>query len=421
MYTRFLPLILILLIACSTTAPATEALEPTTDVQATIEVSVAKALADRPTPTPGPTITPNPTATPSPTSTSMPTPLPTQTPTPTPTPQPTPTAEPVPTPAPTPDPTQTWQEFFQTQPRPECPEGQYLRGTDFQRTPPYNIRFYCEAAPTPTVPDPTQVLRETILIDRIGDKEYFSADVLKLINKAHSLTKGQEYNKAIQELKRALEIHGRPSAVIHNDIGHAYWLLGEHSLAITHYTLSVGIIDDSGTRAGRAIAYEDAGLCQLAKQDALEALNMKEQRSNLVSAHFNAHIALLNCYMNEGDIPSTIQHSEVALQIDAEMGYPSKQRGIILASLAAAHHINGDCSKAEATARQSIATQEFITTGYNSHADAHETIAFCRAEAEDWNESLHHLEEALNLYIKAGYPAKFIEETKEIIEALRQS
>jgi len=112
-------LIGILVLACSSAAPAPA--EPTPNIDATVEARVAQEravdatvearakelVAEQPTATPYPTYTPVPTATPPPVPTATPTPVPTPTPAPTPTSVPTPTPVPAPTAVPTPTPTPT--------------------------------------------------------------------------------------------------------------------------------------------------------------------------------------------------------------------------------------------------------------------------------------------------------------------------
>jgi hypothetical protein len=92
------------LLACSSAVPAP--VEPTPNIEATVEARLKEEKASIPTATPVPTYTPIPTATPVPTYTPMPTytpeptPLPTATAVPEPTPLPTATAVPDPTPHP---------------------------------------------------------------------------------------------------------------------------------------------------------------------------------------------------------------------------------------------------------------------------------------------------------------------------------
>lgn len=194
--------ILAFLTACSSAATPITAPEPTPNIQATVEARVAEAM---PTPTLTPTPTLVPTATPEPTpnieatveasvakalsESATATPPPTDTPTST------------PTPAPTPLPTQSWREFFENQVNnaQDCPPGHQLRGENFQRTPPYNVNFYCEAiatstpqpSPTPwptSTPVPTVTPLATLVpIPTLAPRENLTQLTLRLINEQREI------------------------------------------------------------------------------------------------------------------------------------------------------------------------------------------------------------------------------------------
>lgn len=539
------------------------------------------------------------------------------------TPRPTPTREPIvviiPTATPSPSPTPTWREYFEAQPQPDCPSGHQIRGTNFQRTPPYNVDFVCEALPTPTVPAPiatttmtphpqhefgprngtvwhetgfigeynaagireTDVIMEarfhnpydtargswsygfmfreyeqnrfyivvvtsnkywdfrarlsgdgdddqelgegyfphirtgetesnlirleaerntgnlyvngqhvaeldlsaisrageisiatnffredgipgeptstkfenftastpaaptgpqqtavpvptatprptvipqptsTPVLETLGDEEYFSREgVFETFEEGKRLFDAGNYEAAIRKYKEALELRGRPSSVIENDIGVAYSILGEHSLAVHHYSRSLQVKDGSGTRSARALSYRKLGQCELAKQDAETVLRMEDARGRKVSAHKNAHEVLSGCYASEGNIPQAIHHLTKALELDSTLP-DSNEASYLLSHLSRLHYENGQCAQAKGAAERALANPVSIETGHNSHGEAHLYTALCMEEDGRWAESLAHWERALTLIIKSGYSTENVEVVESWIKELR--
>ena len=269
--------------------------------------------------------------------------------------------------------------------------------------------------PTPPVHVPTSTPELEGIRD---DDEYFLGAALDAAEEAWTLLQAGDYEDAIQEYRKALEFHGRPSAVIEHGIGVAYSLLGEHSLAVHHYTRSLQVSDDSLTRAARAGSHRHLGRCDLAKQDALTALEFPEERGRANSAHQNAHVILSYCYESEGNIPQTIQHLTEATEIGSELS-ENTTNSYILSYLSRLHYENGDCVQAQDAAKRALATPTWVEPGWNNHAEAHLYVALCLGESERWSEVLIHVESALTLATESGYSAEDVENIERWIEDLK--
>lgn len=163
----------------------------------------------------------------------MPTLTPTPTPAPTYTPQPTytpvPTATPLPTPTPTPTPTAT--------PRP---------------TP----------TPFPTAtPDPKNLTSEARRLADEG-KEYYESD---------------QCEAATWSFRNAKDAQGRPNAYLEHWLAVAYACDGNLDKAIFHYKKSLALENDSTTRTNLAWVYYRGGYCSSAIQEALRALELRDE------------------------------------------------------------------------------------------------------------------------------------------------
>ena len=208
-------------------------------------------------------------------------------------------------------------------------------------------------------------------MEDIGLSETFMPEALSALRAGKELLSAKEYEGAIALFEEALKLHGQPSAVINTSLGMAREGLGEHSLAVEHYTVSIEVYDDSGSRASRARNYRKLGQCDLAKQDALRALELDEQRGERVSAHKNAHQILSGCYRAEENYLQAILHKEAELAIDAEMGHPSNKHGALLTTLAVLYSKAGDPTRSADYADQALAAPVYdYGNGSTSHSVA---------------------------------------------------
>ena len=368
----------------------------TPDVQATVDAGIAVAL----------TKVAGPTATLPPTETSIPTPTPRPTEPPLVIITPFPTLPPsTPEPTPTPWPTQVpWPTATPWATSPPAISGKVSTATP-QPT--------ATKRPAPLATAPTQ----TPALERVGETEYFSGEALVALEEAERLLDAGDYETAIRKYKEVLELRGIPSSVIEGDIGTAYSLLGEHSLAVHHYTRSLQVSDGSLIRAARSEAYYQLDRCDLAKHDAQASLNLPEQRGRAVSAHLNAHLHLADCYAVEENYAAVIQHRSQAIEIERELP-DSQSESSLLEVLAWMHTLNSDCSSAETAADLALNAPAVIDRGYHSHAEAHWVLILCLAEAERWDDALKHAERALGLAIRNGYPDHEIADLREWVAAL---
>ena len=214
-------------------------------------------------------------------------------------------------------------------------------------------------------PEPTRVLED------IGLTESFTPEAVSALRAGKELLRAKEYEGAIALFEEALKLHGQPSAVIHASLGLAHEYLGEHSLAVEHYTQAIEVQESSGRWANRARNYRKLGQCDLAKQDALKSLELEEQRGEIVSTHKNAHQVLSGCYRAEGDYSQAILHKEAELAIDAEMGHPSNKHGALLTTLAVLYSKAGDSIQSADYAEQALAAAVYdYGNGSTSHSVA---------------------------------------------------
>ena len=265
-----------LILSCTTSESpplptSTPAPESTATPTSTLPSNTPTAIT---APTPSPMATPT-SAPPR----NMPTPVPTQKPEPTPAPTSTPMPTPSPTPTPMPTPTFT---------------------------------------PVPTVAEPVTPIPE---IHYVGNNETFVGESYVALKEAEGLLNDGEYQKAVTKYKEVLAQIGRPSEVVENQLGLAYYHWGKYDLAISHFSNSLDINDDATTRINRASARTLNGQCDGAIQDAQTALRQEPATSPGYHTDVNAHLILTECYMAGSENAQALQHVELAISKAVENQY----------------------------------------------------------------------------------------------------
>ena len=239
--------------------------------------------------TPRPTFTPYPTQTPVPTVAPQPTPSPhpTYTPVPTVAPQPTPALHPTYTPVPT-------------------------------------------VAPQPTPTPYTPLIRR--------ENELFLPAAYASLEEGHAFYVRGDFASALENFKKARELHGKPSGVIESWIATTYTRLGDYATAIEYYSNALDFKKTPLYYTSRAHVYVEMGECALAIQDAKTALAMEPDIGPGVHSDVGAHTALAWCYAYDGNKSAALEHLEASIAIveeheeypESELVYLKEVRDYIL-------------------------------------------------------------------------------------------
>ena len=139
-----------------------------------------------------------------------------------------------------------------------------------------------------------------------------------------------EYQLAIEKYKEAQIHHGKPSAVLENNIAFAYRLWGKYNLAIEHYTKALGISDDSMTRMGRLIVYHAIGRCDLAIPDAETVLTQKPETAPGLHTNVEALWVLSSCSAYNEEYGKALQYITRAIPLATEHDYSAEGIAIMV-------------------------------------------------------------------------------------------
>ena len=154
----------------------------------------------------------------------------------------------------------------------------------------------------------------TEVVYTLGDDELFYGATVTAMDDGKELSANGDYRGAINKFKEALRHHGKPSAVLENWIAGEYKKLGQYELAITHYSNSIEINDDSVDRINRARLYLDNDQCVLAIIDARAALNLEAHFDIGIHTDVEANYILANCYFFAEEYLLSAKHMEAAYE-----------------------------------------------------------------------------------------------------------
>ncbi len=299
--------------------------------------------------------------------------------------------------------------------------------------------------PNAATPDPDR-------FKEVGDKHLFFGQAWTELDRGLELFYQADYHGALQAFQLAKIHHGKPSSVLENRIGTTLQSLGDHQQAIDHFTKAIEIEDGPPDRVNRAISYLETNQCPLAIHDAQQALGMTPESTDGYHTDAEAHIVLSTCRLVNGDNAQAIEHAEAALSLMATNKYSAEESATINVPTGDIYYSEGSYAKAiehysqaialgdTAKARASrawayIQTKDCISaltdshnalempavswSGYHSGAHAHQALAYCYADENQWEKALQHDESALRLMYENHYEAATIASAEEDVEFLR--
>ena len=299
--------------------------------------------------------------------------------------------------------------------------------------------------PNATTPDPDH-------LKEIGDYYWFSDLSQAERDRANELLHRGDYHGAIQAYQSAQIQHGKPSSILESLIGTAYKFLGNHQLAIDHFTKAIEIEDNPVDRTNRAQSYIGTGQCPLAIHDAKQALDMKPESTDGLHSYVEAHVVLGNCSLASGDNAQAIKHAKAALPLMKKNNYSAKlftaihfgvgnayyreeqyaqaiehySQAIALGDTASAragrawaYIATKDCTSALTDGHKALAMPAASWSEYHSWAEAHGALSYCYADESQWEKALQHEESSLRLMYENQYEAATIAVAEENVQFLR--
>ena len=295
---------------------------------------------------------------------------------------------------------------------------------------------------TPTV-DPN-------LLQEIGSGELLFGSAATEYETGRSLMSQGDYQEAIAAFSRAQVHHGKPSVTLENWIGIAFQGLNDHTQAIAHLTVAIAIEDSARDRTNRATSYLQTGRCDLAINDANQALAMMPEYTEGFHTDVQAHTVLGGCYIINGNPGLGIFHLQETLKIATEHGYPSKDLAeiyVIIANFqepteaiehyskaiaindtaearakrALAYFKIDDCTTANIDSREALRLPSVASPQYHSDAGANSILAICYGRKGEFQRALQHADAAQQIMRENGYPAEKFERLAMIEEEIRSA
>ena len=299
---------------------------------------------------------------------------------------------------------------------------------------PTQIPLYSTMAPTV---DPN-------LFQEIGSEELFFGSAWTESENGITLMNNGDYQGAIAAFSRAQVHHGEPSVTLENRIGIAFQGLNDHTQAIGHLTVAIAIEDSATDRINRATSYLETERCDLAINDANQALAMTPEYTEGLHTDAEAHTVLGTCHIINNDTGSGAFHLRKALEIATEHGY----QGLGLALLyrlnanflgptqaielytkaialndtadvrvdrATAFMQIDDCLTAKADSFHALTMPPAVWSQYHSGAEANHLLASCYSITGDFERALEYAYKAKRIMRENGYPPDHINEL-EILE-----
>ena len=178
---------------------------------------------------------------------------------------------------------------------------------------PTQIPLYSTMAPTV---DPN-------LFQEIGGEERLSGPAVTEYETGRTLMSNGDYQAAVAAFSRAQIHHGKPSFALESWIGLAFHKLNDHTQVIAHLTVAIAIEDSATNQVNRATSYLRTGRCDLAINDANQALAMTPEYTEASHTDVQAHLVLGGCHIINGNPGLGMFHLQAALEVAKENGYRS--------------------------------------------------------------------------------------------------
>ena len=224
--------------------------------------------------------------------------------------------------------------------------------------------------------------------------------------------------------------------------------LNNHTQAIAHLTIAIAIEDSAINRTNRAALYLETVRCDLAINDANQALGMTPEYTEGSHTHAEAHKVLGGCHIINGNPGLGIFHLQTALKIATEHGYQIRDIANIYVTIADAQESTeaielyskaialndtadarvgraiayfkiDDCPTANVDSRIALTLPSVASSQYHTDAEANMTLAFCYYRRGELQRALQHADAAQQIMRENGYPPEAIEALATLGEAIR--
>ena len=319
---------------------------------------------------------------------------------------------------------------------------------------------YPTFTPAPAVPPQTPLypmMAPTIdpnLFQEIGGQEWLFGSALTEYETGRTLMNNGDYQGAIAAFSQAQVHHGEPSAILENWIGLAFQGLNDHTQAIAHLTVAISIEDSAVDRTNRAASYLLTGRCDLAINDANQALGMTPEYGDGFHTDESAHTILGDCHIAGGDVIRGIVHLQTALELAEEHGYADDVIVAIYVAIGEGQYSNAqyteaighyskaialtdtaearvgrasaywrieECTTAIADSHQALALSPIRWPQYHSDAEANTILTVCYYRKGELQRALQHAGAAQQIMRENGYPADELEALAMIEGAIRSA
>ena len=311
----------------------------------------------------------------------------------------------------------------------------------------------------PTISPPYSTLSPTVDPNafrevEVGSEEWFFGSAGTETKSGITLMRQGDYQAALDAFKRAQVHHGKPSRVLESWTGMAFRSLADHGQAISHFTRAIEIEDSAVDRVNRATSYLETERCDLAINDAHQALGMAPEYTEGLHIGAEAHNILGTCHIVGGDLIRGIFHLKTDLELAEEHRYADDEIATIHVGIAEAQYSNeqyteaiehfskaislndtavarvgrasaywkiADCTTAIADGDQALALPPVTWPQYHSDAEANTILAVCYYRKGELQPALQHADAAQQIMREHGYPPEDIEALETLEEAIRSA
>ena len=315
---------------------------------------------------------------------------------------------------------------------------------------------------TPVTAVPTQIplystLAPTVdpnLFQEMAGQEWLFGSASTEFENGRTLINNGDYQGAIAAFRRAQVHHGEPSATLENWIGSAFQGLNDHTQAIAHLTVAIAIEDSPIDRISRANSYLETERCDLAINDANQALGMTPEYTEGLHTDAEAHTILGICHIVHGDPALGIFHLKTGLEVAKENGYSSGDMAVTHVMIgdgqssnekyteaighyskaialtdtaearvgrASAYWSIEDCTTAIADSHQALALSPVRWPQYHSDAEANTILAICYYRKGELQPALQHADAGQQIMRENGYPPEDIEALETLEGEIRSA
>ena len=324
------------------------------------------------------------------------------------------------------------------------------------RSPTYTPYPTFTPAPASAVPTQTPLYStmtpnvDPNLFQEIGGGERLFGSAWTEFKNGRTLMNNGDYQGAIAAFSRAQVHHGEPSATLENWTGLAFQGLNDHTQAIAHLTVAIAIEDSAIDRINRAASYLLTGSCDLAINDANQALAMTPEYTEGLHTDAEAHTVLGTCHIINGNPGLGVFHLQTALKIATEHGYQSTDIAniyVLFADVqepteaielyskaialndtaearvgrALAYSQIDDCTTANVDSRIALTLPPVAWSQYHTDAEANFTLTICYYRRGELQRALQHADAGQQIMRENGYPPEDIEALETLEGEIRSA